>query len=95
MLYACIMDAVEPVADVLKHSRALLHMYIRLGNDVWDNYKDAFQIHMWGDTGKGTYRGLTTKMRFMYKILTICPMFIVIQTKLEKPLFMSSYDPKH
>lgn len=34
MLYACIMDAVEPVDDVLKHSRALLYMYVRLGNDV-------------------------------------------------------------
>ena len=50
---------------------------------------------MCGHIGKMTYRGLTTKMRFMHKVVTICPMFIVIQTQMEKSLFMSSYDPKH
>ena len=53
------------------------------------------QLHMWGGIGKGTYRGLTTKMRFMYKIVTICPMFNIIDTKLEKSLFISRYDPKY
>ena len=48
-----------------------------------------------GHIAKGTYRGLTTKVRFMYKVITIYPMFNVIQTKLEKSLYMSSYDPKH
>ena len=37
---------------------------------------------------KWTYRGLTTKMRFMHKIVVICPMFNIIQTKLEKSLYL-------